>query len=102
MLLYGRHSLLRPPIGLPAPRAPATGRSFLPLLGIGQRFDMSDLSTLIAEHHSELHQQPTIDSSAALHALADVESDHGARSLASKHESAYCYNGFYYSSPNGD
>lgn len=62
---------------------------------------MDALNLLIAEHHMELRQQEGLSSSAILHALADVESSGGARSLASKHEPAYCYNGFYYTSPNG-
>lgn len=62
---------------------------------------MSDLDTLIAEHHHELHTHDGLHPAAILHALAEVESDHGARRLATLHEPAYCYGGFYYKGPNG-
>jgi hypothetical protein len=61
-----------------------------------------ELNDLIAKHHHELRTKDGLDNSAVLHALADVESSHGARHLATKHEPAYCYGGFYYKSPNGE
>jgi hypothetical protein len=60
------------------------------------------LDALIAEHAHELRTIETLDNFAVLHALADVESDHGARHLAIKHEASYCYGGFYYRAPSGE
>jgi len=61
-----------------------------------------DLSHLIASYACELRAHDSLDKVAVLHALADVESDHGARHLAALHEPAYCYGGFYYKGPNGE
>ena len=60
------------------------------------------LDEIISKHAVELRPPEGVNPAVLLHALADVESDHGARSLATLHESAYCYKGFYYKSPNGD
>ena len=60
------------------------------------------LDQLIAERHHELHTHDGLRPAAILHALAEVESDHGARSLASLHEQAYCYGGVYFKGPNGE
>lgn len=64
--------------------------------------DPRSLDELIAEHANELRTHEGINKAAVLHALADCESDHGARRLATLHEPAYCYSGFYYKGPNGE
>jgi hypothetical protein len=61
-----------------------------------------DLTQLIADHAHELRTHDGIDKVALLRAIAEVESDSGARRLAALHEPAYCYGGFYYKSPNGE
>lgn len=61
----------------------------------------AELDQLIAERHHELHTHDGLRPAAILHALAELESDHGARRLATLHEPAYCYGGFYYKGPGG-
>lgn len=63
---------------------------------------MDHLVTLIAENASRLRCPETLNPVTILHALAEVESKHGAHGLATRHEQAYCYGGFYYRGPNGD
>lgn len=60
------------------------------------------LDEIISEHANELREKEGLDNLAVLHALADIESGHGVRHLASKHEGAYCYGGFYYRAPTGE
>jgi len=50
----------------------------------------------------DLHVPEGIDGAALLVAIAEVESQKGERRECPRHESAYCYGGFYYKSPNGD
>lgn len=59
------------------------------------------LTALIAENAHRLRDLPTINRVALLHAIAECESSHGARGLATLHENAYCYKGAYFSGPNG-
>lgn len=64
---------------------------------------MSDaLNDLISKHACELASPEHFNKAAILHAIAEVESKHGQHSLASLHEPAYCYKGFYFRSPNGE
>lgn len=60
-----------------------------------------NLDQTIAEHSHELRTKDGIDNARVLHALADVESNHGERHLATLHEAAYCYKGRYYTAPTG-
>jgi hypothetical protein len=59
------------------------------------------LDDLIDEHHQELLQSSGLDTRCLLHAIAQVETTHGARRLASKHEKGYCYGSTLYTGPNG-
>jgi len=61
-----------------------------------------NLNDLIAKNAFQLRCPDDISQVVVLHALAAVESAHGARRLAFLHEPAYCYKGFYYKSPNGE
>lgn len=58
---------------------------------------MNHLDDLIATHSSELlADRSRVSPEGILKAIAHMESSYGARSLATLHESAYCYGGRYY------
>lgn len=60
------------------------------------------LNNLISDNAHLLQCPEDINGAAVLHAFAEVESGHGARGKAAKHESAYCYGGFYWRAPAGE
>jgi hypothetical protein len=59
------------------------------------------LDDLIALRAPDLIPAQGINPAALLHAIAEQETGHGARRLASKHEKGYCYGSVMYQGPNG-